>query len=380
MRSLRTVLRDRCRAGDLLAVLMVCGLACGAGMPATGPRRAAHPANAVPKYAGDAACRECHAAITKNQQATGMGQAAAEAAHCDILLAHSVLTWQDGPYTIRIQRNGEGALYSATDGKASVSAPVRWAFGLGSAGQTYILEKNGTYYESRASYFTESGGLDLTLGHAAEPGATVQEELGRAIPQSELTKCFSCHTSGDIVDGRLAIQRVHPGVSCENCHGPAAEHVLQMEMSRAHATGADIVNPGKLAPAGINDFCGRCHRSTREVLALNIRDVRNVRFQPYRLENSQCYDPTDARIACLACHDPHQNLVKDPGAYDAKCLACHAAQSGRRSTAGQSAAACEVGTQKCVSCHMPRVAVPGAHFAFTDHYIRIVRPGEPYPD
>lgn len=358
---------------------MVCGLACGTGMPATGPRQTAHAANAGPKYAGDAACRECHAAITNNQHATGMGQAAAEAAHCDILLAHSVLTWHDGPYTTRIQRTGEGILYSATDGKASVSAPIRWAFGLGSAGQTYIIEKGGTYYESRASYFTETGGLDLTLGHAAGPRASVQEELGRAIPQSELTKCFSCHTSEDTVDGRLAIQRVHAGVSCENCHGPAAEHVLQMEMSRAHGAGADIVNPGKLAPADINDFCGRCHRSTREVLALNIRDVRNVRFQPYRLENSQCYDPTDARITCLACHDPHQNLVKDPGAYDAKCLACHAARSGSR-TARRSAAACQVGTQKCVTCHMPRVAMPGAHFAFTDHYIRIVRPGEPYPD
>jgi hypothetical protein len=29
---------------------------------------------------------------------------------------------------------------------------------------------------------------------------------------------------------------------------------------------------------------------------------------------------------------------------------------------------------------MPKVEIPGAHFKFTDHRIRIARPGEPYPN
>jgi hypothetical protein len=29
---------------------------------------------------------------------------------------------------------------------------------------------------------------------------------------------------------------------------------------------------------------------------------------------------------------------------------------------------------------MPKVSLPGGHAVFTDHFIRIVRPGEPYPD
>jgi hypothetical protein len=32
-----------------------------------------------------------------------------------------------------------------------------------------------------------------------------------------------------------------------------------------------------------------------------------------------------------------------------------------------------------VSCHMPKIAVASAHFKFTDHRIRIVREGQPYP-
>jgi hypothetical protein len=28
---------------------------------------------------------------------------------------------------------------------------------------------------------------------------------------------------------------------------------------------------------------------------------------------------------------------------------------------------------------MPKVELPGAHYKFTDHRIRIARPGDPYP-
>jgi hypothetical protein len=30
--------------------------------------------------------------------------------------------------------------------------------------------------------------------------------------------------------------------------------------------------------------------------------------------------------------------------------------------------------------HMPKVNLPGGYVAFTDHEIRVARPGEPYPD
>ena len=36
--------------------------------------------------------------------------------------------------------------------------------------------------------------------------------------------------------------------------------------------------------------------------------------------------------------------------------------------------------KNCVSCHLPKIEVPGTHFKFTDHRIRIVRDGEPFPN
>jgi formate-dependent nitrite reductase cytochrome c552 subunit len=33
----------------------------------------------------------------------------------------------------------------------------------------------------------------------------------------------------------------------------------------------------------------------------------------------------------------------------------------------------------CVTCHMPKLELPGAHHKFSDHRIRVVRPGKSYP-
>jgi len=43
------------------------------------------------------------------------------------------------------------------------------------------------------------------------------------------------------------------------------------------------------------------------------------------------------------------------------------------------APACPIAKRSCVTCHMPKYSLPGAHFKFTDHRIRVVQPKEPYP-
>jgi len=116
------------------------------------------------------------------------------------------------------------------------------------------------------------------------------------------------------------------------------------------------------------------------VIDMHVNGSVNVRFQPYRLENSKCWDPTDQRIACIACHDPHQELVRQTSAYDVKCLACHVNAPQAKPTSSHPGPVCPVARQNCASCHMPKVDLPGAHHAFTDHDIRIVRAGAPYPN
>jgi hypothetical protein len=132
----------------------------------------------------------------------------------------------------------------------------------------------------------------------------------------------------------------------------------------------------------LSSFCGQCHRSWETVIRNGIRGEANVRFQPYRLENSKCFDGADARISCIACHNPHEDVVRNADFYDSKCLACHQAGGSSKTVSGATAPACPVSNSKCVTCHMPKVNVnsPAGLLPFTDHQIRIVKPGAPYPD
>jgi hypothetical protein len=99
------------------------------------------------------------------------------------------------------------------------------------------------------------------------------------------------------------------------------------------------------------------------------------------LANSRCYDGTDPRISCLACHDPHQTVVRQASFYDSKCLACHGSSTQPPPTkAPADAKSCPAANSNCVDCHMPKVKLPNGHMTFFDHEIRVVKSGEPYPD
>lgn len=348
---------------------------------ADGQMRREQGATAGNPYLGSAGCLQCHAEY-RSALSTAMGQAAFASAQLPTLPGLSgagPLTLLTGEYQVSLEPNApEGPRMVARMGANTLSAPVRWAFGQGRFGQTYVLEYNGHFLESRASYFKTLGGLDLTIGHNPRPPASLLAALGRPLPPEEVQSCFRCHTSENVSAGQLDPAKSHPGITCENCHGAGTTHAQLMKTGKAVSSDRSaIFDPESLPPAEINDFCGSCHRTTREVVRSGVHDVRTVRFQPYRLENSRCYDPSDARITCVACHNPHRDLETSTQSYDSKCLRCHAGGPTPIGTA--TAPRCPRATSNCVSCHMPRIDLPGAHNAFTDHYIRIVDAKAPYP-
>ena len=46
---------------------------------------------------------------------------------------------------------------------------------------------------------------------------------------------------------------------------------------------------GEMAAEEMSNFCGECHRTWESVVGLRLFGEKNVRFQPYRLANSQCF-------------------------------------------------------------------------------------------
>jgi len=328
---------------------------------------------------GTAECAKCHSDRAATQATTPMAHAGATAANTEILRAHNRLAGELPSYRYEIRRDPTGSTYSVTDGSNTLSTELEWAFGIAHKGQTYIYRRNGAYYESRVSFYNTLNALDLTTGHSASSPSSIDVALGRRMDIGETQHCFGCHTSGSLIAGHFDPSHATPGVTCEQCHGPGSKHVAAMKGGKIEQGRGAILNPSKLSPVASVDFCGACHRTWADVIQSEVTGVANVRFQPYRLESSKCWRQGDARLACIACHDPHQKLVQDTASYDSKCLSCHVTQQGEK-IANHPGAACLVATTNCASCHMPQVDVPSMHAPFTDHRIRIVRAGMPYPN
>jgi hypothetical protein len=192
--------------------------------------------------------------------------------------------------------------------------------------------------------------------------------------------CFACHTTGaSHAPGRFEPEKLSAGVSCEACHGPGERHVAAARAKNLKEP--FIYNPAELDSLDLSqEFCASCHQGFDAVMSLEGQGgAANIRFQPYRIFNSRAHLLNDRRMSCTACHDPHGPLERDEAFYDSKCAACHLTNAKETKTRDRNAPACPVATRGCATCHMPKVELPGMHYKFTDHWIRIAKPGAPVP-
>jgi hypothetical protein len=162
-----------------------------------------------------------------------MGHALEAVQECKVLAAHPLLTFKMGNYSYRIERKGDKSLYSVSDGNQTLTMPIRWAMGASSAiGQTYILENDGQFYESRVSYFSELDGLDLTLGASNSTPVGLSDATGRRMNHNDDLQCFGCHATNAARAAELTLDKMTPGVQCERCHGPAEKHLAAVAQGK----------------------------------------------------------------------------------------------------------------------------------------------------
>jgi len=340
---------------------------------------------AQPAEKAAAACASCHPAQAQHQPSTPMGEALFLPSSNPTLRLHPRLTVRKGAYTYRVDTQGDESTYSVTDGVGTISIPIRWTIGQGM--QTWVYERNGSYYESLVSYYPSIQGLETTVGDESLTPHTLEEAAGRKLTLGDTKDCFACHSTNSVTGGKLTLGSLQEGVTCEHCHSGSSTHLFDALQGIFNTAPPSLK---KMPTEDISNFCGQCHRSWESVVRNHTLGVVNVRFQPYRLANSRCFSGTDPRIACTACHDPHQDVVRDATAYDGKCQACHQTKGTAKApalvkadlppTLGPRAKPCPVASKDCVSCHMPKIKMPGGFVTFTDHQIRIVKPGEPYPN
>lgn len=336
-------------------------------------------------FVGPGACAKCHLEIAARQRNAPMASTLVSAADAETLHSHPQLKFEQGRYKYEIVTSAGGSTYTVTDGARSLSALLRWAFGAGPVGQSYVYQNDGHWYEARVSFFSTVNNLEFTPGRALASPRNLEEAMARPMSDEQMVRCLRCHSTGVTSQYSADTSNILLGVSCEACHGPGARHVAALE-GEILATGrptseADdnlIFDPGRLDPTDSIEFCGACHSTWWDVRLSGANGHATLLSPAYRLVNSKCWGKGDKRLECTACHDPHARRELRPEAYDPKCLACHANEVGVTPSADRPGRACPVGKRKCTSCHMPKVEVPDLHYPLTDHDIRIPPSGKAF--
>lgn len=305
-----------------------------------------------------------------------MAHAMMDAAQSQHLKSHPHMSYQHGPYTYRVDLEGDRAIYSLTDGKRTFSIPLLWVYGVGVVGQTFIFRAKDTYFETEVAYYPTLKRLDIVAGLPRAMPPTIQQAFAVPLEPLAARQCILCHTTAAVTNNQLHVESLIPGVTCEDCHGPGAKHAAAMQQlgKNQKALQTFIYNPAKLSPQNLENFCGACHRTSLHVEQEGLHGLDTVHYEPYRLEMSQCWIISQ-RITCTTCHNPHQRLDRDAPAYDSACRSCHSAktESSRATFPGKT---CPVATRNCVTCHMPKCNLPRAPFSMSDHFIRIVGPSD----
>ena len=322
-------------------------------------------------------CGSCHVRETNGQSQTAMAHALMLPQADPVFQTHPSMSVRKGAFTYRIDTGNGQTTYSVSDGVSTLSAPIQYVFGKHN--QTYFLQYQGRQYESLVSFYVSRDGLDTTVGDQVIHPVTLEQAFGRVLRGGEGHDCAGCHSSV-VNDGRIQSEPsgAVTGVACERCHSGAMEHqAAAIQGNREHLP----VNLSLQPPAEINEVCGQCHRTWEAVLrGHKTGQLDNVRLQPYRLTNSKCFDGLDKRLSCVTCHDPHAPGLPSAATVDAKCLACHSTGAAVTAVEHEHAKICPTATSNCASCHMPKVMLMEGNIAFTDHEIRVVHPGDKYPN
>ena len=94
-----------------------------------------------------------------------MYHAGVRAIQSEILINNGLLQFTEGGFNTSVTNSPNGISFTVNDGVSTASSPAIWAMGF-KKGQTYVLEKDGAYFESRLSFFTSIHSLDITPGQS----------------------------------------------------------------------------------------------------------------------------------------------------------------------------------------------------------------------
>ena len=372
-------------------------------------------------YLGSASCRGCHAGIYRQWSQTGMSRmfrpyepqnVVGDFTTNNQFYLGDETEYRDGE--VEVRRTGKRTLFARmtirdgrhyfdilqSDGKWH-TYPVDYIIGS-KFQQAYATRlPNGEihvfpiqYNLLRKQWVNYWKVIDGVESERADPRSW--EKLDASTSYQAI--CAVCHTSqlrnssaGGFAPNHLEFKE--PGIGCEMCHGPSAQHAVEMAENQYYSK-APLDPPVNFRELGNREFvaiCAQCHEQsairkpgpagelnysgTGDFFRSHVRlpfgefsrkgfykdgRFRQTTFMVEALERSQCYQK--GQVSCGTCHDPHgHDSASNPTALkyrdqpDLMCTGCHSQFQDRTRAAQHSHHQAESEGSRCVSCHMPRI-------------------------
>ena len=190
-------------------------------------------------YVGSKVCSQCHAPIANKYSRTDMGRSMSE-------ITTSLLEKIPNSASVvddRTQKHfglylEDGKLFQSeyekrSDGKEAFreTQEVDWIIGSGANGFGALLKRGDFLFEAPLSFYSKTQSWDLSPGY----------EFGDyGFSRPILPGCIACHSGQPraVLDGngRFLQPPFHElAIGCENCHGPGAAHVHEMQEGDSNA-------------------------------------------------------------------------------------------------------------------------------------------------
>ena len=193
------------------------------------------------------------------------------------------------------------------------------------------------------------------------------------------TSCHGCHVSQVSINYDLSTDSyrttwTEPGINCESCHNPGAEHV---RAARETPKGEPLKDPKIIVTKTFtveqhNSSCGPCHAKMSPVSPAftpgerffdhyDLAALEDPDFSPDGRDLGENYTFTrwrmspcvkSGKLSCMHCHTSSGRYrFRKPEDANKACLPCH--EERVKNVAAHSRHPAESEASRCVSCHMP---------------------------
>ncbi len=205
------------------------------------------------------------------------------------------------------------------------------------------------------------------------------------------TSCYSCHvsqlsTNYDLKTNTYKTTWAEPGINCEACHGPSAEHnrVFREAPRGQKPEDIKIISWKNFTPEQKNAACSICHAKVSSVTTtfapgdrffdhFDLTTLEDPDFYPDGRDLGENYTYTSwlsspcvksGKLDCIACHTSsgRYRFKAEDKANDA-CMPCH--ENNVKNASAHTHHQQESTGNKCISCHMPMTSF--ARMNRTDH-------------